>query len=190
MLKRSLQQLAFIEELDQLKSVLRKTSPISQNRKENSAEHSWQVVLSALILAEHSNEEIDVLKVVKMLVIHDTVEIDVGDTFHYLKTEDPDLYQKELAAAKRVFGLLPKDQNEEFLDLWKEFEARQTPEAKFANAVDRLMAFILNRGNGGGTMLEYSITWDMIVAKNGHAKEGSEEIWKIIEALAKEVLEK
>ncbi len=129
-------QIAFIVEVDKLKNILRKTSPIGLERLENSAEHSWQVVLSAILFAEHANEPIDLLKVVKMLVIHDIVEIDVGDTFHYQKTESADLYARELSAAKRIFNLLEEPQSEELLALWQEFESRQTPEAKYAAAVD------------------------------------------------------
>lgn len=174
-------QIEFIAELDKLKGVLRKTSPIGLKRRENSAEHSWQVILSALLLAEHSNAKIDLLKVVKMLAIHDVVEIDVGDTFHYAKEKSENLYERELEAAQKIFGTLPSDQSEDFLALWKEFEARETSEARFAAAVDRLMAFILNSRNEGGTWVEFSLTPQEVLEKNSHVAQGSEELWNFIQ---------
>lgn len=176
--KRLAQQFEFIVETDKLKGVLRRTRPIGLDRMENSAEHSWQIILMALTLAEHSNAEVDLLRVVKMLAIHDCVEIDVGDTFHYAKSADADLYDKELAAARRVFGMLPEDQANEFLSLWEEFEAKETPEAKFATAVDRVVAFLMNRGNDFGTWTDHSITPDLIRERNSHVADGSVGVWE------------
>ena len=179
-----LKQLEFIKVTDQLKSIHRKTSPINHERKENSAEHSWQVMLTSIILAEHSNEKIDLLKVLKMLAVHDVVEIDVGDTFHFHKSLDPDLHNKELAAAKRILGILPKEQGEELLDLWNEFEAKETKESKFANSVDRLMAFIMNSNNNGGTWAEYNLELEQVLNKNSEIKNGSDNLWELAQALA------
>ncbi|MEQ1820904.1 MAG: HD domain-containing protein [Fimbriimonadaceae bacterium] len=180
------QQIEFIVEVDKLKSVLRMTSPIGQARKENSAEHSWQIVLMAMILHEHANLSVDLLKVVKMLAIHDVVEIDVGDTFHYAKTSSPDLAQRELTAAKRIFGILPPEQGQSLLELWQEFEARKTPEAIFAATVDRLVAFLMNRGNDFGTWREHSIAPELILERNSAICDGSNQLWNLAQTIVAE----
>jgi putative hydrolases of HD superfamily len=172
------QQFEFIREIDRLKSVLRHTKPIGLDRRENSAEHSWHVILMAITLAEYAKEPIDLLSVVKMLALHDLVEIDAGDTFHYAKSSTEGLQEKEIAAAKRIFALLPADQSTEFFELWTEFENRQTPESKFAHCVDRIAAFWLNIGNQGGTWTDHQIELDLIIQKNQHAYEGSEMVWE------------
>lgn len=183
-------QARFLVEMDKLKGVLRRTSPIGQDRRENSAEHSWQVVLLAITLAEHSAEPIDLLRVLKLLAIHDAVEIDVGDTFHYAKASDPDLAAKEHAAAVRVFGLLPEDQAAEFLALWEEFEAKQTPESRFAAAVDRVVAFLMNAHTHGGTWAEYRLSAEQVRAKNQDIPRGAPAIWDLAEVLVQFGLEK
>lgn len=172
-------QIEFIAEIDKLKAVLRQTSPIGMERRENSAEHSWQVVLCALLFSEHANEKIDLLKVVKMLAIHDIVEVDVGDTFHYQKSDTKDLYQKELAAATRIFGLLGNQQAKEYLSIWKEFEDRKTPEAKYAASVDRIIALIINTRNQGGNWIRNNIKMVQILEKNSHIGEGSKILWEM-----------
>lgn len=182
-LDRLRQQVEFIVEVDGLKKVLRRTRPIGMKRLENSAEHSWQIVLMALTLAEHSNASVDVLRVVKMLTIHDVVEIDVGDTFHYDKPAVENLAELELAAARRIFGMLPSDQEAEFLALWQEFEARETQEAKFAAAVDRVVAFLMNRGNGFGTWSEHGIAPELVLERNAHIVEGSAAIWELAQEI-------
>ncbi|MFM9873682.1 MAG: HD domain-containing protein [Fimbriimonadaceae bacterium] len=183
------QQIAFLTETDKLKSVERKTSPIGLTRKENSAEHSWQVILSAIILAEHSKTEIDLLKVIKMLAIHDLPEIDCGDVFHYAKTTDPSLPAKELAATKRILSLLPIDQAQDLLALWQEFESQETPESKFAHSVDRLMAFIMNRGNQGGTWAEFNLTQSQVLEKNSHVADGAPALYDLIKQITNEATE-
>ncbi len=184
------QQIAFLTETDKLKSVERKTSPIGLPRKENSAEHSWQVILSAIILAEHSKAEIDLLKVIKMLAIHDLPEIDCGDVFHYAKSTDPNLSANELNATKRILSLLPIDQAQELLALWQEFEAQETPESKFAHSVDRLMAFIMNRGNQGGTWAEFQLTQSQVLDKNSHVADGAPSLYDLITQITNEAAEK
>lgn len=179
--KRIAQQLAYLVETDKLKSILRKTSPIAQERLENSAEHTWQAMMSAIILHEYSNVPIDLLRVLKMLAIHDVVEIDIGDVFHYDKNNHGDLRAKEEVAAKRIFGLLPADQVNDFIALWREFEDRSSPESKFAAAVDRLMGFLMNYNNNGGTWVKYGVTVEKILSLNQHVKEGSRPIWDLIE---------
>lgn len=182
------QQIKFIIETDKLKGILRKTSPIGEQRKENSAEHSWQVMLSALVLVEHGNQEVNILRVLKMLMIHDLVEIDVGDTLHYNKSSST--YENETIAARRIFGILPDKQGEEFFSLWKEFEAKETSDAKFATSVDRLMAFIMNSNNSGGSWKELELSAEQVIRKNESILEGSTLIWSLAAQLITEAVEK
>lgn len=177
------QQIAFLTETDKLKSVERKTSPIGQARKENSAEHSWQVILAAMILAEHSAEPLNLLRVIQMLAIHDIVEIDTGDVFHYAKQDVSDLVAQEQAAANRIYGLLPTHQASELETLRQEFEARESAESKFAHSVDRLMAFIMNSNNNGGTWKEYELSREQVLDKNSHVAEGSPALYQLIEQI-------
>lgn len=183
-------QFAFIAEVDKLKSVLRKTSPIGMERRENSAEHSWQVILCAVTFQEHANEPVDILKVVKMLMIHDVVEVDVGDVFHYDKGATEGLYERELAAAKRIFGLLNDELRDEYLALWKEFEARETPEARYAASVDRLIAFLMNINNQGGTWKEFNVAPEDVLDKNAHIKIGSKTLWEMANTFVKDAKER
>lgn len=185
-----LKQINFIAETDKLKGVLRKTSPINLDRKENSAEHSWQVILSAIIFAEHSNNKIDLLKVIKMLTIHDIVEIDVGDVLHYEKNNVKNLFEKELMAAKRIFGILDLQQENELINLWIEFEKRETLEAKYATAIDRLMGIIINSNSKGGNWYDNNITLKKIIDKNSHIMDGSKDIWDVVLAILNECVEK
>ncbi len=181
-------QLSFIVEVDKLKDVLRRTSPIGLQRRENAAEHSWHVVLAALMLHEHSNQEADLLRVMQMLAIHDVVEVDVGDTFHYSKSSRENLAELEAQAAQRIFGLLPEDQASLFVSLWEEFEARKTPEAKFAAAVDRFIAFVLNKHNAGGTWVEHRISAEQIIEVNRHVEGGSRPLWDALEMIVEEAV--
>lgn len=172
------QQIDFLVETDRLKSVERMTSPIREERKENSAEHCWQAILSAIVLQEHSNQKVDMLRVIKMLALHDLAEIDCGDVFHYAKDQAEDLAAREEAASIRITSLLPQDQAAEFMELWREFEARETPEAKYAHSIDRTMAFLMNSQRGGGTWRTHGITREQMVAKNQHSGEGASAIWE------------
>lgn len=183
-------QIEFLTTVDKLKSVNRATKPIGLSRRENSAEHSWHVILTAIVLAEYSNEPIDTLKVVKMLAVHDIPEIECGDTMHYGKTGANEKKLEEAAAAKKLFSQLPKEQADEFLSLWQEFEEQTTAESKFANAVDRLMAFILNPENKGGSWPEFNISAEMARAKNCHINEGSKEIWEFVQTIIDNCKEK
>ena len=172
------QQIAFLLEIDKLKSILRQTYLINEPRHENSAEHSWHLAMAALILAEHANTPVDSLRVLKMLLVHDVVEIDAGDTYVYgVQTEKAAL---EDAAAKRIFGLLPDDQREEVRGLWDEFEARETPEAKFAAGLDRIMPILHNYHTEGHSWRKHGITRSQVLERNGHTTEGSEMIWEYI----------
>lgn len=153
-------QIAFVVEIDKLKGVLRENPTANGERRENTAEHSWQLAMAAMVLAEHANEPVDVALVVRMLLVHDLVEIDAGDTFVYLTMDAAgrdEQNQREQVAAERIFGLLPPDQGAEMRATWDEFEAAQTAEARFAKAVDRLAPMLLNRASGGGSWKRHSI---------------------------------
>ncbi len=171
-------QIAFLLEIDKLKSILRQTYLVNEPRHENSAEHSWHLAMAALILAEHANEPVDSLRVLKMLLVHDIVEIDAGDTYVYaVQTEKAAL---EEAAAERVFGLLPEDQRSEVRGLWEEFEARETPDAKFAAGLDRIMPILHNYHTEGRSWRAHGITRSQVLARNGHTAAGSEVLWEYI----------
>ena len=176
------QTIEFIKELDSLKSIIRKTLLINEERYENTAEHSWHSTMLVLTMAQHSNEPIDLLKAIKMQLIHDIVEIDAGDTFCYA-TNQGGKYEKELAAAERIFGLLPNPQGKELLDLWIEFEAGETAESKFCNACDRLIPLIHNHSTEGQTWRENSVTEDMVRQKNQKINAGSHALWAYTEQL-------
>ncbi len=177
------QQIAFILEIDKLKSVLRRSYLLNENRHEDSAEHSWHLSVMALILAEHANAEVNTLRVLKMLLVHDIVEIDSGDTYIYDAAGNETKVLREQAAAKRIFGLLPSDQGEELQTLWQEFETRETPEAKFAAALDRLMPLLHNYHTEGRSWREHGITEQQVLTLNRHMADGSETLWEYAEAL-------
>lgn len=179
------QQVVFILELDKLKAVVRQTPLPNQQRRENSAEHSWQLATMALVLAEHAEEEIEVTRVVRMLLIHDVVEIDAGDAFIHDPSARAAAAELEQAAAERVFGLLPPGQAEEFRGLWREFDARATPDARFAHALDRLIPILHNYHAGGGSWVEHGITKAQVIERCRHMQEGSAILW----ALALRVLD-
>ena len=185
-----LKQIEFIKEIDKLKYIFRKTKLINSDRPENDAEHSWHLAMMAIILAEHSNEPIDVAKVMKMVLIHDIVEIDSGDVFAYDTTKSHDNFDEELKAARRIFGILPEEQAEEFINLWIEFEEMKTPESKFARALDRLEPLLQNASNNGGTWREFDVKYDQVMEKKQVIKDGSEELWKFAENLIDESVEK
>lgn len=177
------QQLHFILEIDKLKSVLRRTSLINEARRENSAEHSWHIALIALLLAEYANVPVDVLRVVKMLLVHDIVEIDAGDTFAYSGVSKAEQQAKETLAADRIFQLLPSDQAVELRQLWDEFDERTTPEAKYANAMDRLMPLLHNYYNNGGTWREPGVTMTRVMDRLQPIDDGSHELWDFVKSL-------
>nr|WP_248281476.1 HD domain-containing protein [Aromatoleum petrolei] len=158
-------QLNFLQEIDRLKSVVRLSPLIDRSRRENSAEHSWHLALYALVLAEHAAGTVDVVRVVKMLLIHDIVEIDAGDVpFHVPSTHDGQA-ERERLAAERIFGLLPEVQAVEFRDLWFEFEAAESDDAKFAKALDRFQPMLHNAATDGGTWVECEVTLEQIEAR-------------------------
>ena len=185
-----LQQIAFIKEIDKLKYIQRKTRLFNSDRNENDAEHSWHLAMMALVLAEHANEPIDILKVVKMVLIHDIVEIDAGDTFIYDTQKNHSNPDEERLAANRIFGLLPETQARELIAIWEEFEAGQTSEARFARTMDRLEPLLQNTSNNGGTWNEFGVDYSKVYAKKSIMKEGSETIWNYAEKLINESVEK
>jgi len=184
------QQVAFIKEIDKLKYIQRKTKLFNSDRNENDAEHSWHLALMALVLAEHADKPIDVLKVVKMVLIHDIVEIDAGDIFIYDTVLNHTNTEQETLAAQRIFGLLPKEQAEEFIAIWQEFEDGITDEAKFAKAMDRFEPLLQNTSNNGGTWREFDVPYQKVYDKKKVIKEGSTAIWDYAENLINESVEK
>ncbi|WP_413112208.1 HD domain-containing protein [Thaumasiovibrio sp. DFM-14] len=172
-------QLALIIEVDQLKNVLRRTKVKSaQGRLENSAEHSWQVTLLAVLLEEHANQPVELAKVLKMLLIHDIVEIDAGDTFVYDTVASAAQEENEIAAAERLFGMLPEDQAVVLYALWQEFEAAQTAEARYAKALDRMVPMLLNHHNDGQSWVEHGVARDQVIRVNGRIADGSAILWE------------
>jgi putative hydrolases of HD superfamily len=172
------QQIAFIKEIDKVKYIQRKTKLFNSNRNENDAEHSWHLALMAIVLSQHSNSKVDILKVIKMLLIHDIVEIDAGDTFLYDTVNNHNNTDNERKAAERIFGLLPVDQKDEMIKVWDEFEAGQTAEAKFAKAMDRLEPLLQNISNDGGTWKEFNVPYEKVFEKKKVINEGSSLLWE------------
>jgi putative hydrolase of HD superfamily len=171
-------QLKFILEVDKLKEIFRQTLCTQSRRRENDAEHSWHLCLAVIVLSEHANDpQISVLRVLKMLIIHDLVEIDAGDTFAYDTAGMAGQHAREAIAADRIFGLLPADQSKEFRSLWDEFEEKQTPESKFANAIDRFQPVLQNCSTEGAAWKKHGITADRVVARNSHIADGSADVW-------------
>ena len=190
-----LKQISFIKEIDKVKYIQRKTKLFNSDRPENDAEHSWHLAMMTIVLAQHSDKPIDVLKVLKMVLIHDIVEIDAGDTFIYDSEKNHINTDEELMAAQRIFGLLPTEQAEEFIVLWEEFEAGLTDEAKFAKSMDRLEPLLQNTSNNGGTWAEFNVPYQKVYDKKKAIKEGSSVLWNyadnlLNESVAKGILKK
>lgn len=172
------QQLALVLELDQLKRVERRTKVASAgNRQENSAEHSWHVATMALLMEQHANQPVAIDKVIKMLLLHDIVEIDAGDTFLYDAAANLEQEAKERVAAQRLFGLLPKEQGDALLQLWQEFESAETAEARFAKALDRFIPMMLNFHNQGQSWIENGVTKEQVLTMNRRIADGSTALW-------------
>lgn len=176
-------QLNFVKELDKLKQVIRRNYLYDGTRSENTAEHSWHAALSAFILQDFADEAVDICKVGKMLLIHDVVEIEAGDTYVYDMAALEGQDERELEAARKLFGMLPEKQSEEYLNLWLEFEARQTPEARFAKAIDRFMPMLANYESGGISWLENNVQEVRMRELNGIIAEGSQALWQEVERM-------
>lgn len=185
-----LKQVAFIKEIDKLKYIQRKTKLFNSDRPENDAEHSWHLAMMTIVLAEHSDKPIDVLKVLKMVLIHDIVEIDSGDIFIYDAVKNHTNTEEELLAAKRIFGLLPAEQAEEFIALWKEFEEEMTDEARFAKSMDRFEPLLQNTSNNGGTWTEFNVPYQKVYDKKKAIQNGSATLWNYAENLINESVDK
>jgi putative hydrolase of HD superfamily len=184
-------QISFLIEIDTLKQVFRKAALIKDLRAENDAEHSWHLAMMVILLSKYSNDtEIDVLRTVKMALIHDIVEIDAGDTFCYRPHDREQKTAKEREAANRIFGLLPDGQDREFRLLWEEFEEMKTPEARFAAAVDRLQPLLLSFNTRGHTWLKHSVTRSQVIERNQHIEKGSVVLWEFAKQLIDESVQR
>ncbi len=180
------QQMAFIAEAEKLKAVRRQTLTLDNGRRENSAEHSWHTALMAMVLAEHSDlKNINIMRVIKMLLLHDIVEIDTGDTFLYDEKANASKANRETDCAKRIYGLLPSDQQQEFIALWQEFEARETPDAKFAAALDSINPLINHLITGGGGIIKHRVRTSQVMEKKKHIGEASLALWEYAKAAVK-----
>ncbi|MCI8327899.1 MAG: HD domain-containing protein [Lachnospiraceae bacterium] len=180
----------FVLELDKIKSIVRQTYLANGERKEDDAEHSWHLALMCFTLAEYANEPIDVFRTMKMVLLHDVIEIDAGDTYAYDQAGNDTKRERELAAAERIFPLLPKDQAIEYRNLWDEFEDRKTPEAKFARVLDNAQPILLNDASGGKSWREHSVKKSQIMKRNEKTSEGSKKIWDYLERVIEENIKK
>ena len=180
------EQIDFVREIDKLKNVLRRTYLTDNSRRENTAEHSWHLAVMALVLHEHSEQDIDLLTVLKMLLVHDIVEIDAGDTFCYDEEGNRDKAERERRAADRLFCLLPADLAKDLCGLWEEFEAATTPEARFANALDRLQPMLHNYFTRGGSWQEHGIRRSQVEERNHIIQYGAPDLWDYARGLLDE----
>ena len=184
-------QLAFILEIDKLKHVVRRTLLLDGSRRENDAEHSWHFALMAVLLSEYaSDQSLDVLRAVKMALVHDLVEIDAGDTYAYDSAGMQDKDDREPRAAKRIFGLLPSEQGAELCALWEEFEAMATPESRYANALDRLQPMLHNYHTGGTSWLEHGVHADQVRGRCAPIHSGAPELGVYIDQLIDDAVDK
>lgn len=207
--ERMKRQLEFLLELDKMKNLYRQTYILRDDlpegskefeenfrerkplpRRENDAEHSFSLAIAAAVLAEYSNEPVDVVKVMKMVLVHDAVEVDAGDTYCYDKEGYKTKRERELKAAERIFGILPADQQEEYRGLWDEFEENTTPEARFANAMDRIQPMLLNYTRDGISWKEHDVHFDMVAERSMKIKDGSEELWEYFYSLLEDANKK
>jgi putative hydrolase of HD superfamily len=181
-------QLAFLAELDRLKSVERMTRIAGGARRENSAEHSWHLAAMVALLAEYAPEGVDVGRVTRMLLVHDVVEIDAGDTFCFDDAANEDRDARERRAADRLFGLLPSDQAGELRALWDEFEDRSTPDARYAVALDRFQGMLQNRLNEGGTWIEHGVSRERVLERMAPIRDGAPDLWEVVLRVVNEAL--
>ena len=176
-------QLEFVYELDKLKSINRQTYIADGSKHENDAEHSWHLALMCMLLSEHSNQEIDVLKTMSMVLIHDAVEVDAGDTYAYDEIGNLSKREREVKAAERIFNILPEEQGKKVRALWDEFEEKETPESKFANALDRLQPIILNHLTDGRAWREHGVKKSQVHNRNKNVGEASKEFGELIDQI-------
>lgn len=183
-------QIEFIVEIDRLKQVFRQTYLMDESRRENSAEHSWHFAVMLMLLAEHTDEPVDLFRAVKMALIHDVVEVDVGDILVYDESRMKEKEEKEREAAKRLFGLLPPDQAEVYRALWEEFEARETPEARYAAAIDRLQPVLHNYYTHGKAWRAHGVKAENVLKINSRIGRSSAELWDFAQGLIEESVQK
>ena len=189
-LKRLKQQMEFIVEVDKVKNIFRQTYLADGTRKENDAEHSWHLALSAVLLQEHMEEKEDITKVIIMVLIHDLVEIDAGDTYAYDEEGTQSKREREEKGADRIFGMLPEDQGEMFRALWEEFEAYETPEAKFAHLLDNFQPLLLNDASDGKSWAEHGVHKSQIYKRNRRIPETSAIVWEQMEKIVEKHIQK
>ena len=182
-MERLKKQLDFILEVDKVKNIVRQTYLSDGKRKENDAEHSWHLALMAVLLKEYSNEEVKLERVIPMVLIHDLVEIDAGDTYAFDEVGKMTQSSREREAADRIFGMLPDDQGQRFRLLWEEFEAYETPEARFAHMLDNCQPMFLNDATNGRSWEEHHVKKSQIYSRNSKTGEGSEIIWKYMQGI-------
>lgn len=184
------EQIDFILEIDKMKEILRQNYLADGSARENDADHSWHLAIMALILSEYSNEKVDVTRVVPMVLTHDLVEIDAGDTYAYDEAGALTKEKREKAAADRIFGILPKEQGTWMRGLWDEFEACNTPESKFAHVLDNSLPLFLNHAAGGISWKEHKVKRSQIYKRNRITGDGSAKIWEYMQELIQENINK
>jgi putative hydrolase of HD superfamily len=182
-------QISFLIEIDKVKNIIRKTRNFDNKKFENDAEHAWHLCMFAIVLSEYANEKLDIVKILKMVLIHDLVEIDAGDTLVYA-VNPVEKGKKENECAERLFGGLPDDQYIEFMRIWEEFEAHITPESKFAHAIDRLEPVMQNYIDNGYTWKQHSITADKVYSVNRKIQDGSKYLWVFAKRIIDESVDK
>ena len=184
------QQIKFILEIDKVKNIFRQTYLADGNRKENDAEHSWHMALMAILLKEYADDEVDVLRVITMILIHDLVEIDAGDTYAYDAEAGATKVERELQAAERIFSILPKDQGAYFRNLWDEFEAYESADSKYAHMLDNFQPLLLNDASGGISWREHEVRKKQIYKRNEKVEETSKRIWEKMKQIIAENISK
>lgn len=183
-------QLEFMLELDKMKNLYRQTYVLHEDRKENDAEHSWHIAVMAFLLQEYANSETDIFKVIKMLLIHDVVEIYAGDTYCYDEKANSTKAEREENSAQKVFGLLPENQKQEFYGLWREFEDANTNEAKFAGVLDKLQPILLNYSKSGISWKEHGVYGKQVSARNKNTSDISAELAEVINLVIEDAVKK
>lgn len=183
-------QLEFALEIDKEKNIFRQTHLSGHGRRENDAEHAWHMAIMAYLLREYANEAVDITRVMLMCLIHDIVEIEAGDTYAYDTDAQKSQKAREDAAKEKLYSLLPEDQKQELIALFDEFEAFQTPEAKFAHAMDNLQPLLLNNSNGGGDWKEHQVTSEQVYGRQVKTRLGSERLFEVTDAIIQENIRK
>ena len=183
-------QLAFALEIDKEKNIFRQTHLSNFGRRENDAEHAWHMAVMIYLLKEYANEEFDLAKAMMMALVHDIVEIDAGDTYAYDAEGLATQAEREAAAAERIFGILPEEQKNELKGLFEEFDACETPEARFAKVMDNLQPFMLNNSNDGMDWKEHGVCKSQVYRRNKRTSSGSEEIWKYMQEVIEQNVKK